>query len=262
MKNIKIKPFPNWKITAEAFENSVKDSLPAENIKKQKIDGKVMVALNQFNNGDKRVNFMIPEMKNGKTFMSVFPDPIQLYYSSALKAYITSEELRNKEFIKYAKKIIDEDEKYILNINSDETHPIYNSYLQFKITAIIMLNCSIEAFVNSMVTDSVKYTNRRGEDLDQQGIQRRISLKEKIEKVIPLVSNIDFKSSHKKEYDRIKSLIRIRNEFVHLKNYNKDPFSDEYQTLFVTLQKFNIKAVFEAVKIYMNEQKDGFIVDK
>jgi len=261
MKEIKITPFPNWKITPEAFKNDVVGNSSGANSKKQKMGGNIMVMVNEFQNGERRVNFMIPETKNGKTFMSIFPDPIQLYYSFAIQAFASSEDLRNKEFIKASKKVKDE-EKYILNVTSDETHPLYNSYLQLKIGSIIMLACSVEAFVNSIITESISYTSEKGDKLDQEGIQRWLTLKEKIEKVIPLIYNLDFKVSNKKESDQINSLIRIRNEFVHLKNYNKSPFSNEYQKLFLSLKKFNIKVSIESVKIYMNTYKLNFIEEK
>lgn len=125
-----------------------------------------------------------------------------------------------------------------------------------------MLACSIEAFINSIITESITYTSEKGEELDQEGIQRWLTLKEKIEKVIPLIYSIDFKISNKKEFDQINSLIRIRNEFVHLKNYNKSPFSDEYQKLFLSLKKFNIKVSIEAVKTYMNKYNSKFIEER
>lgn len=261
MKDIKIKPFPNWKITLEADQKDVLSNSTDLEPKKQKMDGKIMVMVNEFQNNERRVNFMIPETTKGKTFMSIFPDPIQLYFSFASKVFWSSEELRDKEFIKYSKKIKGE-EKYILNVNSDETHPIYNSYLQLKIGSIIMLACSIEAFINSIINDTIVYTSEKGEKLDKDGIQRWIPLKEKIEKVIPIIYSIDFKVANKKEYEQIKSLIRLRNDFVHLKNYDKTPFSSEYQKLFLNLKKFNIKSSIEAVKAYMNNHKPNFIVQE
>jgi hypothetical protein len=261
MEEIKIVPFPNWEITPEAFQNDVVGNSSDTKSQKQKMDGSVMVIVNEFQNGERRVNFMVPETNNGKTFMSIFPDPIQLYYSFAIKAFASSEELRNKEFIKASRQINGE-EKYFLDVTSDETHPLYNSYLQFKIGSIIMLACSVEAFVNSIITESITYTSEKGKELDQDGIQRWLPLKEKIEKVIPQIYSSDFKDSNKNEFDQINFLIRIRNEFVHLKNYNKSPFSDEYQQLFLSLKKFNIKASIEAVKIYMNNYKPNFIVEK
>lgn len=259
MKNIRVDPFPNLKITTEAYKRDVIGN--SSNSGNQKMGGKSLVSVNVFNNGEKRVNAMIPETSNGKTFMTVFPNPIQLYFSFSVTAFNQSEELRNKEFIKASKKVTGQ-EQYFLDVDADKTHPLYNVYLQLKISSIIMLACSIEAFVNSIITESVSYTNEKGEELNQEGIQRWLTLKEKIEKVIPLIYEINFKVTNKKEYDQINALIRIRNEFVHLKNYNKSPFSDEYQKLFLILKKFNIKVSMKAVKIYMNKYKTDFIEEK
>jgi len=254
--DIRVDPFPNLKITTEAYNKDVVGN--SSNPGKQKMGGRSLVSVNIFNNGERRVNAMIPETSNGKTFMTVFPNPIQLYFSFSINAFAQSENLRNKEFIKVSKKVTGQ-ESYFLDVDADKTHPLYNTYLQLKISSIIMLACSIEAFANSIITESVSYTSEKGEVLNQEGIQRWLSLKEKIEKVVPLIHGIDFKATNKNEYDQINSLIRIRNEFVHLKNYNKSPFSDEYQKLFLSLKKFNIKVCMKAVKTYMNKYRPNFI---
>ncbi|WP_236977361.1 hypothetical protein [Membranihabitans maritimus] len=256
MKEIQIDPFPNLKITENAYKRDVVGNVG--NKKQRNIGGKSMVSINVFNNGEKRVNAMIPETINGNTFMSVFPNPIQLYFSFSLKAFNQSEELRNKEFIKKSKKVNGE-KKYFLNVDADKTHPLYNSYLQLKIGSIIMLACSIEAFVNSIITESITYKDKKGEELNQEQIQRWVSLADKIQFVIPEIYDVDFKKTYKKEYDQIMSLIRIRNEFVHLKNYNKSPFSEEYQKLFISLKKFKMKQCLKAAKKYMCEYKEDFI---
>ena len=258
MKDIIIEPFPNLKITDEAYQRDVVSN--AGNGKSKNIGGKSMVSINLFKSGEKRVNAMIPETSNGKTFMSVFPNPIQLYFSFALKAFTQSEDLRNKEFIKQSKKVTDE-EKYFLDVDADKTHPLYNSYLQLKIGSIIMLACSLEAFVNSIIKEDSKYINHKNEELNQEDIQRWMTLIDKITFVIPSIHNIDFKLENKKDFDLINSLIRIRNEFVHLKNYNKSPFSDEYQQLFISLKKFKMNTCFQSVKKYMCIYKKDFILE-
>lgn len=257
MKDIIIEPFPNLKITDEAYNRDVLGN-PGKNSPKN-IDGKSMVSVNIFNSGKKRVNAMIPETSNGKTFMSVFPNPIQLYFSFAQKAFNQSEDLRNREFIKHSKKV-NKEEKYILDVDADKTHPLYNNYLQLKIGSIIMLSCSLEAFVNSIIKEDSTHINHKGEVLDQEGIQRWMSLINKIKYVIPSIYEIDFKLEHKNDFDQISSLIRIRNEFVHLKHYNKSPFSDEYQQLFISLNKFKMKKSFQSVQKYMCRYKIDFIV--
>lgn len=256
MKQIHIEPFPNLRITEGAFQKDVLGNVG--NKKPKKIGGKSMVSINLFNDGEKRVNAMIPETINGKTFMTVFPNPIQLYFSFSLNAFNQSEEIRNNEFIKQSKKVIDE-KKYFLDVDADKTHPLYNNYLQLKISSIIMLACSIEAFVNSIITETATYTNKKGDELNQEQIQRWVSLSDKIQFVVPKDYDVDFRATNKKEYDQICSLIRIRNEFVHLKNYNKSPFSDDYQKLFISLKQFKMKQCIKAVKIYMCKYKDNFI---
>ena len=259
MKDIEIVPFPNLKITDESYNRDVLGNLGKNSPKN--LDGKSIVSVNLFKSGEKRVNAIIPETSNGKTFMSVFPNPIQLYFSFALKAFNQSEDLRNREFIKHSKKV-NKEEKYFLDVDADKTHPLYNSYLQLKIGSIIMLACSLEAFVNSIIKEDSTHINRKGEELDQEGIQRWMSLIDKIKYVIPSIYEIDFKQEHRHDFDQLCSLIRIRNEFVHLKNYNKSPFSDEYQQLFISLKKFKIKKSFKSVQNYMCRYKMDFIVTK
>jgi len=260
MKGIKIEPFPNWDIENSVIERDVKKHISTSS-KIKKIVNKVMMTINFFNNGDRRVNFMIPEEYKGRTYMSVFPNPIQLYFSYSIDALKTADALRLEEFPKYSKKIKDE-EKYILNITSDETHPIYNSYLQFKISSIIMLTCSLEAFINSMIKEDFEHLDINQNKLTQEQIQRKLSIKEKITIVMPQYYRIDFKSKYKTDYDLIMSLVRLRNEFVHLKNYNKSPMSTEYQSLFLDLMKFKSYQSIKSVKNYINTYKPNFIKEQ
>lgn len=258
MKKIRIQPFPNFGITEDAIKRDVEGNLSK---KASKISNDILVVVNKYNDGEKRMNFVVPDKKNGKTFLAVFPDPIQLYYSQALTQFNISEELRNKNFVQGAKKLKDQEE-YLLDSNSDNTSQLYNTYLQLRIGAIIMLACSIEAFVNSIIPNGVSYTSEKGEELDKYEIQRFLSLKEKIEKVLPLTTGRDIKAENKLLIDRINSLSRVRNEFVHLKNYNDSPASDSYHKLFKDMQNFDIKEHLRSVKDYMNEYKPGFIVEE
>ena len=242
MKNIHIQPFPNFRITDEAFENDVKGDLGVENAKKSKIPNDILVTVNEYKNGERRVNFVVPDKKNGKTFLAVFPDPIQLYYFQAINQFKISEELRDEHFINASRKIKGK-EGYFLNSDSDKTHPLYNNYLQSRLGSIIMLTCSVEAFVNSTIPENIKYISEKGEYLDKFGIQRWLSLKEKIEKVIPIITNIDFMYTHRDLINKINALNQVRNEFVHLKNYNASPFSDDYHKLFKNMQILILKNI-------------------
>ena len=257
MKDIKIEPFPNWEIKDETFESVKTDS--SKSGKSLQINrNKLYMQICKFPNEQKKVNILVPELKNGKTFMSVFPNPIQLYYSFAIKAFSQSEYIRENEFIKVAVQHNNQ-QTYILATPPDETHPLYTSYLQLKVGAIIMLTCSIEAFVNSKITDSTVYVNKKGEELNQETILGSISLKEKIKNIIPDILNIDFKSTNRTDYNQICSMIKIRNEFIHLKRYNQSPLSYEYQEKFLNLKKFKIGNCLEAVKKYMNMYHPNFI---
>jgi len=260
MKDIVIQPFPNYRISDEAVQKDVignSHELPP-NSKDPKSTPLMSVSI--YNNGEKRVNAIIPEIKNDKTFMSVFPNPIQLYLSFAIECYNGAEKLRDEEFIKTPKR---NGKVYYLDSDSDKTNPVYTTYLKAKVGSLIMLTCALEAFVNSLISKDASFTNDRLEILDQIQIQRRYSLKSKISKVIPALQNKDFKDESKKDYDRLNSLIRIRNEFVHLKNYDQIPsMTYEYQKLFLSMKKFKFENCINAVKRYMNYHTPNLIVEE
>ncbi|MEZ4921138.1 MAG: hypothetical protein R2792_18705 [Saprospiraceae bacterium] len=188
MNKIRIVPFPNFKITEEAFKRDVQGNAatPKKNEKANKNRaGKsdVLVAVNEYQNGERRVNFAVPVIKTDKTFWAVFPDPIQLYLSQAINQYNIAEHIRKEKFVEASLKV-KESEIYFLNSNSDNTSDLYNLYLQYRIGAIIMLVCSLEAFVNSLIPEGFIYTNKKGIELDKYETQKIVSLKEKVTYVI------------------------------------------------------------------------------
>lgn len=263
MDRIRIVPFPNFKITDEAFQRDVKGNT-APPVKNQKannnhaVESDVLVTVNEYRNGERRVNFAVPVIKTDKIFWAVFPDPIQLYLSQAIDQYNISEHIRKEEFVE-ASLEVKESEIYFLNSNSDNTSDVYNLYLQYRIGAIIMLVCSLEAFVNSLIPEGFTYLNSKGVELDKSETQWKVSLKEKVTDVIPQITSINIKDDHPRLLTRINQLNKTRNEFVHLKNYGSNSFSNDYHKLFRDMQKFDIEKHIIAIKEYMNLIKPDFI---
>lgn len=194
-----------------------------------------------------------------KTYLAIFPDPIQLYFSQAITQFNIAESIRREKFTEESMKVVDE-ETYFLDSDSDKTNELFNIYLQYRIGAIIMLVCSVEAFVNSLIPEGYSYTNEKGEILDKLNVQKKLSLKEKIENVIPAITSIDVCTNHQVLKNRLIQLNKVRNEFVHLKNYDSSPFSRAYHKLFKDMLHFDIAKHIEAVKDYMNLLKKDFLV--
>jgi hypothetical protein len=87
----------------------------------------------------------IPIIEDNQFFASFFPDPMQLYFSLAHSNYQFSIETR--ESIVFQK-----NQKREAPLNFVNEY-LYNWHLQYKISTIIFLHSTIEAFVNYIMPD-------------------------------------------------------------------------------------------------------------
>lgn len=225
-KRIKIKPYPNFQITNECFENDIKSKSsndPLENVSDQ------LVMIAEFKDGNRRVlRSNVVENNNGDKFISVSPNPILLYIDSSLENFYKSEELKNKSFLSCGKKSNKRiNDIYLLDIDVDETHHCYNEYIKSKINSIIFITTSIEGFCNSLIPNDIFYI--KGKEIkNRTKYQKETYLKDKLDEMIPEFTSNDYWTNNVDNREKITKIYQIRNSIIHLKtdtdsfkNYSK-----------------------------------------
>lgn len=250
-KRIKIKPYPNFQITNECFENDVKSKSsndPLENISDQ------LVMIAEFKDGNRRVlRSNVVENKNGDKFISVSPNPILLYIDSSLENFYKSEELKNKSFLTCGKKSNKKiNDIYLLDIDVDETHHCYNEYIKSKINSIIFITTSIEGFCNSLIPNDYIYITKKGKKLDKDWAQSKAKFEDnKIDEMIPEFTGEDYWSNNNDSREKISKIYQIRNGIIHLKTDN-DSFKN-YSKVIKDVVDINL---FEYIESIINTLND------
>lgn len=216
MKKVIVEPFLSFKLSEEGLSNIDKqtdhDASPKKVIKesRKKVNIKGANSFIVVNPQTGEGFSFIPLIHDNHFFASKFPNPIQLFFDLAHKAFQKSENLLNNITIK------PNNETHVTFIEEE----LFNEFLSSKISTIIFLHSSLESFINHNIPqDYIFSIQKKGlsTQLKKDHILRKVSIKEKFLKILPDFSKIDFKSNHKKIYDDTLSLISIRNELIHLK---------------------------------------------
>ena len=265
MKRVKIKPFGVLKITDEVLKSVEKNVYP-DNDEKASIKSLINTSRRnksgQFfgiNPDTKEFFTFIPIIEEGELFCSIFPDPIQLYFSLAYSNY---------EFAKQVKKNITLQKRQKTPFNFVNSY-LYNWHLKYKISSIIFLHSTVEAFMNYCMPDDFIYKQefkvnpsdkfiKSYKELNKEQTERYILFKEKLTNVIQQVTLIDFQKHHKSIYDKLLNLNLLRNDIIHLRSTKQENFN-YFQKVFDSIVNLDIAPLITAVKDFINTIKPNFI---
>ena len=258
----KIPPFGNWNVADSAMKDVISSSeLNHDN--NDDLDSHELVGVLEYGSGERKMVFMLPVQHGGHQFVAAFPDPVLLYLSITHQHFIVSEKLRKDLF---AQESLDSSEPLkLLDSEVNDTNSIYNSFLQYRVSSIIMLHSSLEAFVNSMIADNIEFPLKKRDEvvyLNKRGIDRQIKFKDKLVKVMTFVSKINFEIEHQ---DIIKDLLHIyylRNNFIHLKSYNNNEFESSYTSLFLKMINTDIGKYLNSFHSFVELVKPSYIIKK
>jgi hypothetical protein len=270
-KRIKIKPFGLFKLADSALEsiegNVDNDTPPEESIKKliKEIKaGKSSQFIGILPNKKELFSF-IPIIEDGQFFTSFFPDPIQLFYSLAYSNYQFS--IETKESIVFQK-----NQKRGAPLNFVNEY-LYNWHLQYKISTIIFLHSTIEAFVNYVMPDDFIFRHeiigkksdkfhKTIKEYSKEHIERYIQFKDKISLVVPQMTQIDFQKDYQKIYDNIINLSKLRNDIIHLRTTLQEMNRKYFESVFEKLVNIDLNSYVISVKDFINRIKPNFIEEE
>ena len=188
---------------------------------------------------------------NGKLLMIPEPDPTLIYFSSAQNNYRLS--------IQHKANLIPKIDVQS-DISEEIVHDFYD-YFSSTCGSIIFLFTSLESFMNSLIKDTHVYKkeqNNRTEIYSKKQIEQHINFDDKIKKVIPQLTGIDFLSSHPIVKQNIDNLKEFRDSIIHTKS-NKDEFT--YDHIVKKSFNFDYDKAIEAVAKYMNGYKANYIIE-
>ncbi len=255
MNTIKIKPYPNFQITEECIQRDiVPNTKPHSEANEREFDlSRPMVMITEFESGDTRVVRPGPPVTaDDEKYFSVFPNPVHLFYDSAIEFFNNSEETKKRNFPSCAekkkKKIGD---IHFLDIDADQTHQCYDRFFKLRINSIIMLSTSVEAFINHSIPND--YPNR-------DNVERRGKFKDKLKTDLPnSLGLVEFWEGKDDMWNEIVNLYYMRNDLIHLKTNSQDGFEAYFEVISKMLE-FDIAKSIKVVGEFMNEIQVEFIV--
>jgi hypothetical protein len=265
MKIVKVKPFGVFQVTDEVL-NTVEKNLHPEPDRQKTMDEVIKTikrtGSTQFMGilpGKKELFSFIPIIEKGEMFVAQFPDPIQLYFSLAFENFQFANHTRQNITLQRG-------QNRVLNFVNGY---LYNWHLQYKISTIIFLHSTIEAFINYLMPEEFVYRQEyKGNNSDKflnqikeynkEQTERFILFKEKLTGVIYQLTNIDFKKSHQKIYDKILNINSIRNDIIHLRS-TKTKNQEHFHKVFDEVLNINLSPFVNAVKDFINTIKPDFI---
>jgi hypothetical protein len=256
---INIPPYPNYKITDEAFSRDVE----SKSVKKTDSKGmsNQLILVVEFKTGEKKVLKARPVRHNGKLYITAFPNPVHLFLSLAVEHFIISEQVKENNFPKCGKKC--GDDMYLLDIDANGTHDCFNDYIKYRVSSIIMLVSSLEAFLNHIIPNDFIYkTKRKNKEVtlnkaDIEGPQ--VIFREKLTEIVPQSIKKDFFWDNiQSEKNTILDLYENRKNLIHLKTNAENDFDIYFQTIDKMLD-LDINAAIDSTILFMNQAVPNFI---
>jgi hypothetical protein len=256
---VRIPPYPNFKITEEAYNRDVVSNSQPERTTEGWTNQLIIIP--EFESGEKRVIQTRPIKHRENVYITAFPNPIHLFLSLAIEHFEHSEKVKDENFPKCGKRF--GENIYLLDIEENGTHDCYNHHIKYRVSSIIMAVTSIEAFLNHVIPNDFVYkTYRNGKliELEKNQIEStKISFREKLTEVIPqMLGQNDFWFSYQTDKSNILELYKHRKDIIHLKTNAKDDF-DRYFNVIDKMLDFDIQSSIESTIKFMNLVEDNFI---
>ncbi len=256
---IKIPPYPNFQITEEAFNRDIVSN--SENKSDSKGLSNQIVMIIEFPTGNKRIINVRPVKYQNNLFVTAFPNPIHIFLSLAIEHFNQSEKIKESNFIKCGKKY--GDDVYLLPIEENGTHECYNDFVKYRMSSIIMLVSSLEAYLNHIIPNNFIYRTIRKDknvEFNKGDIESaKISFKEKLNEVLPQsLNDKNFWSNNLLEQECILNLYQNRKNIIHLKTNTQDGF-DRYFAVIDKMLDLDISESINSTIKFMNLATNNFI---
>ena len=199
-------------------------------------------------------------VNKNKIFAGIAPNLIQAYFDLAYEQVQMTE--------KYAETFHYIASKKYASVKIVDT-PMFNRFIQYRISSIIFIHLTVEAFINYIIPEDFVYSkietsnsNKFQEQItnfNKENIERWITFKEKAQSVITKIPNIQFDpTKNTKIIGHILEIENIRNEIIHLKS--KDSNSNmHYKKVFDFIASKDLNLYLTSAKKFINILQKDFI---
>ena len=247
-------------VNSEEVQESAKEALKNKPLKTWKNELKKQKANLVLMNDEGQAYQATTFIHKKNIYAGIAPNLVQAYFDLAF------------EQIQYTDKYADTFH-YISEIKFDEIklvdHNIFHRFIQYRISSIIFLHLSVEAFINNIIPEDFIYTKTevsksnkfqtQKTEYNKEHIERWISIKEKIEEVLPQIPKINFDpTKNGKIIGRILEIAKIRDEIVHLKSKDKES-SMYYSKIFDFIASRDLMEYLHSVKKFINILENNFL---
>lgn len=256
---IKVPPYPNFEISENAHQRDVVEGSIQAN-KDDTVPNKIIMVV-EFKTGEKKVIRARPVKYQNNTFISVFPNPIHIFLSTSIEQYNYSQSIKETSFLKYGKQV--GSNTYLLDFLVNETNSCYNDYIKYRVSSIILLVSSLEAFLNHIISNDFIYrTIRNGEDklFSKEDIEStKISFSEKMINVIPQwLNQPNFWDEKNDIKETLLLLYKNRKNIIHLKTNTQNDFERYFDSINEMLELDIFSSINSSID-FMNLVSKNFV---
>jgi len=189
---------------------------------------------------DKVVFYLYPWVQSGELFALRVLDPTQNFFLEAVKHHDAFDQTRGQVGI-----AVEIDSGGIKLVN----RAVGETLLSTKVHAILFYALAAEALANSRLPHDASWSNKKGETLDRQGMERWCSWKEKVDY---LINHLKVGATNtSKAVDFIVSLIKIRDNIVHTKGISLKGADEDCVTHYYAAFQFDLDKTKKSMAVLM-----------
>jgi len=169
-------------------------------------------------------------------------NPVTIFYSNALMSHRKLIDFRenlynNSPTLKNQKKPIDTS--------------LFANFFQLASNCLINLQSTLESFANRLIPENYPFIDKNGDSFEP-------SIFHKLDTALPKIKNIRFKSKYKRDNKRIRDLIELRNDLIHLEPIKEDMMV-KYKDFYRRMLKFDYTQAISSVEKYVNFYEPNLI---
>jgi hypothetical protein len=191
---------------------------------------------------DKAIVFGFDYLHKGKRLFFIELNPTTIFYSNAIMSY---------GMLGHYKEKLLSNTYTVENIGKDINPNHFWEYFNLAINCIINLQATVESFLNYTIADKYIF-------IDKKKKFRKPTIHDKMQEGIIEVTGKNFAIEFENDFQFIKDLINIRNNFIHLRP-DKNKTNTKFKVQYREIIDFDFDQTISAVEKYINYYEPNLI---